>query len=253
MTFFSDGVRALLSPRYTPATQRFLAGVAREQDRQYAQGGGGVSLGWLATQVAEAVGLAPPDAVRVGHLLDLLQPAIDLADNLADAEEDQAAGRDPRARYPGVPRAGLPFLPALAVGTVVAELSRFPVPLRGVHAVDRLLSTLGALNEVQARPLGMGHRSRDIGIHFVTLACVPAWLVPTAGEGLLDEAAVECWARRVGATVQTRWDALEDPGNQRLRLRFLRLRRAALRDWPTSRPFGAGCALSASRVLPGLP
>lgn len=252
MSFFSEGVQALLAPRFGLATRHCLAAVAREQQRQYESGGGGVTLGWLSVQLALAVGLPAPHRVPVGHLLDLLQPAIDLADNLADVEEDEALGRRPGARYAGVPAAGLPFLPALAVGTVVAELSRFPAPLRAPYAVDRLLGALGRLNEWQARPGTHPRRSPEIGAAFVTLACVPAWLCPAHAQRPLDEAAVERWCAAVGRTVQTRWDAVESPGNARLRRRFLRLRREALRDWPRVAPFGPGSALSAVRVLPGL-
>ncbi len=222
--------------------------MGEEQDRQYRAEGGGVSLGGLAYQLALGLSLPPRVARDSRALLEVIQPAIDLADNLADEAEDRARGRDPAARYPGLPREGLPFMPALAVAAVAAEIAE-SYPERAAFALGRLAQALAALNEVQGLPLGHRTRSRDIGARFVALVGLPLWLAPASRvpPGVADT--IEAWALAYGGTLQTLIDAREQPGDARLRRRFLRARSAATKAWPGFPPFVGG-ALAVARILP---
>ena len=149
-TFYTRDVHRLFRTYYPRSTCAQLRVVAEEQDVQYLSGGGGVSHGWMCWQVAVGMGLPIALAEACGDVLDALQPSIDLADNLADVDVDRELGRNPDARYPGVPVEARPFLPALILGACVAEIHRrFPEPdWRPGHAAEQLLGVLARMNQI---------------------------------------------------------------------------------------------------------
>jgi hypothetical protein len=251
--FANERVAAVVGALLGRNTTRWVLDVGRGQDRQYRRDGPGISLGRIAWDLSIGLELPPLVASECRVVLELIQPAIDLADNLADEEEDRRLGRRPEARYPRIPPAARPFLPVLAVGVAMQHLVEahstdiFDVP----GALRRLLAALARLNEVQGRPLGARGRSRDIGAAFLSLACLPIWLAP-AQVGAERSAAVGAWAEAYGGVLQPLVDARECPDDVQLARRFRRLRRRAVRGWPEFSPFGPGQALSQARILPDL-
>lgn len=233
----------MLAPACDSTTLGWLRVVALQLDQQYAAEGGGPTHGWMAYTLAMGLGLPEAVARGSGQVLDALQPATDLADNLADEELDRALGRDPDARYPGVPRDVLPALPALTVGAVISELhARFPEPEYASIASSRMLiRALGGVVRGQALPTSDPRRVPLLSGELGRLWCLPLWLLPRAlPRGRATR--VERWAVAWATTVQLHWDVVESAGPAHgVALERLRTaRQAAVAVWPRFAPFRPG-------------
>ncbi|MDP2306071.1 MAG: hypothetical protein Q8P18_08585 [Pseudomonadota bacterium] len=252
-TTFTPAVRRLFASYFAADQVAHLRVVAHEHDHQYVTRGGGVTYGWMAYTVATGLGLPEPLARGAGELLDALEPAIDLADNLADTDLDRRLGRDPDARYPGVPREALPALPALIVGACVAGLhERFPAPKwRPAHAARRLLGVLGCMTHAQGLPLDHAERNDALSGEAGLLWCLPLWLLPESHPAAGLAPALEHWARQFGSTIQLSMDVLENPSEPARRERLDAARASARAIWPTTAPFRPQDALAADRLLAG--
>jgi hypothetical protein len=203
----------------------------------------------LLVPLARAIGLPRP--ATVGVVLDLLQTAIDLADNLADVEEDRAAGRPPA--YTTAPREALVCLPSLLVGMAMSRLASAygEASFRSSYATRRVLGVLATMVVGQALP--KSHRRHDelVSGHQGLLLCLPFWLVskrdPTWRRRLPR---IERWAMAFGRT----WEARERHGASPTRATSAAYRAsvvAAHRSWPTFAPFRRGDAGAPDALLAG--
>ncbi len=250
-TTFTSAARRLFAEYYAADQVAQLRIVAHEHDRQYVAMGGGVTHGWMAYTVATGLGL-PEDLARgAGEVLDAMEPAIDLADNLADTDLDRHLGRDPDARYPGVPKEVLPSLPALIVGACVASLhARFPAPTwRAPYAAGRLLGVLGRMTHAQGLPLDHPDRNDALSGEAGLLWCLPLWLLPEDHPTARRAPRLERWARQFGSTIQLGRDVAENPDEPAHRERLETARAAARAIWPRTAPFRAQDPLAADRLL----
>lgn len=250
-SLYTPAVAEMLAQVLPPLTVDYARVAAQEQDRQYAADGGGGSLGYLAFALTHALGVELAASRAGAEILDLLQPAIDLADNLADEEEDRGAGRNIDARYPGLPRPGRFFLPALLVGTATWQVfARFPAPAyQPSVAARRLVATLAALNEAQAVEGFSLDRSEALGREYGRLWCLALWALPPGHPVGPRVARVEAWAAGVGRTLQLRVDQREGRAGAEERLRAVV--EAESRRWPRFGPFLRGGPFARDRVLLG--
>lgn len=252
---FPPRVEALYARLYGPTTVAHLRAAAAEQDEQYRRGGGGVSHGWMAWQVATGLGLPATLATPVGDVLDAIQPALDLADNLADHELDRALGRDPDSRYPGVPHACLPSMPALMVGAGVAALYlTFADPAWSTaDAVARLLGVFSRMNEAQGLPEDHPERNDGLSGEVGRLWLLPIWLLPADHPTRALLPALDAWAYACARTIQLGHDVVEHPDEPHRAVRHADACAAARAVWPAFAPFRPSDTLAASRllVLPG--
>jgi hypothetical protein len=171
-------VRAALSG-YLPARVVAWSGRAARVLEDQLRASHAVAHREIVVPMAQAVGMRPLRQAALGDILDLLQTAIDLADNLADREEDAAAGKAEAKSYPGVPGAALLCLPALLVGTaeqILYEEFRRP-RYRPDYASGRLLETLGQMTVGQGLPTGDRRHLDLVSGQQGVLLCLPFWLV----------------------------------------------------------------------------
>lgn len=254
---YAPRLRATLTDLLGAPVAAALEGVFTATERQLADLGGGVSHGYLVWHLAVGLGWRPADATRLGLLLEALQVAIDLADNLADEAKDRATPGRPAYQdfYRGVPRETLMCLPALLVGAVVQGLhEQLPAPrFAPARAAREVLATLAAMSVGQGLPDGDPLRVDAIAGQEGRLLCLPLWLMPAPTPE--DEArtrAVERWAVTWARTWQLHIDVREAPGDagarERLRDGITRCRGC----WPSFPPFTTG-PFAAERVLPGQP
>lgn len=241
-TLYSPGVRAIFARFYPPGTIEQLRVVAEEQDRVYRAGGGGVTHGWMAWQLAVGLGLPVELAEGAGHVLDALQPAIDLADNIADVELDRSLGRDPDVRYPGVPADARPFLPALILAACVAEVHRaFPAPRWNAgEACASMLGVLARMNLAQGLPLDHPDRNDGLSGEVGRLWLLPFWLLPEGHAARRRLPALDAWVFQFARTIQLGWDVVEHPGEPHRRERLEATRAEARAAWPRFGPFRRG-------------
>ncbi len=246
---------------YTPAVGRLLAGtfpanvvrdlriVAQEQDVQYK--GGGVSHGFVAYTLATGMGVEEEVARACAEALDTMQPSWDLADNLVDVELDRKLGRDPDARYPGIPRETLAYLPALLLSAAVASVfERLPPPRwDAASGARKLLHALAKMNVAQGLPLDHPDRNDDLSGEFGRIVCLPLWCLPADHPVAPRVPAAEQWSVMWGRTLQLRWEAAEFPDQPHRRARLDAALVRARKAWPRFAPFREGEALSTARVL----
>ena len=188
----------------------------------------------------------------LGGALDLLQTAFDLADNIADREQDVRAGRSYAAHYGGIPTAALVCMPALLTSSVVQILHEaFPEPSYAPRfAGQRLIRVLGDMVAGQGTS-GEGRRrvalvSGKQGL----LLCLPYWLVATSGARTKKRLAIlENWAFRFGCTWEYRQVHLDRPTLARERA-LGRALASARRAWPSFSPFLAGEPLAPDVLVP---
>lgn len=200
----------------------------------------------VAVVLARAVGMSPAQEEAVGVTLDLLQLAVELADDVADWSADEAAGRPHVAVLAAIPPASRPALPGvltLAAGRVLSTTFRSPewsLP----RALDELTLVLARMTE------GQGEEDVDTHIALTSdeqarLLGLPLWLSPSIGSE--RAAQFDRWARRFGRT----WELAARVEEGRCRPSDLHLARAACREvWPDWGPFVAPGPLSVERLLP---
>jgi len=166
---------------------------------------------------------APDGCVAV---LELLQVAIDLEDNLVDWDIDRLAQLPEHKRYDS-PRDALHPVPALLVAIAIAELARLGPS--GPHACALLCRVLDAMTAGQAAPEESAERVALASGEQGLLLCLPVWLMVHDPAIAAATRSVEDWARAFGAT----WELRE-------RSDAYALQRAASRArflWPELPPF----------------
>jgi hypothetical protein len=250
-TIYTEDVAELFARLYPRATQVQLRDVAAAQDHEYHTRGGGITHGWMAYELACVHGLPEELARRAGAVLDALQPAIDLADNLADEELDKALGRAPERRYRKVPRESRPFLPALILGGCIADLHhRFPEPAWSTNAAcASLLGVLARMNLAQGLPVDHPRRNAGLSGEVGRLWLLPFWLTPADHPVRAELPGLDAWVFAFGCTIQLGWDVVENPGDLKRVERLARARRAARRVWPRTAPFRNGGPFGAESLL----
>jgi hypothetical protein len=202
----------------------------------------------VALDLARAWGLDAPRADCIGNALDVIQVAIDVADNLADEDEDRALGRDVGGRYATIPRAFLICLPAALMSSVfallAAEFSGAQFDLRRAAAL--LARTLAEMAEGQAAT-ELSEKIRLASGKQGLLLCLPAWLTHDQ-QHPISLAELELWAMAFGRS----WEH-----GERLRCRSSADARQAWNDarfdversWPKAHPFDDHGPLARQRLL----
>ena len=191
---------------------------------------GAVPHSVLTLRLAQWARLDPDQQDLVVNVIDALQVAIDVADNVSDMEEDLHAGR---RHYPTSLVPSLVCLPALIVGKVVADLHT-KTPL-GAPAAQRVLTVLSEMAVGQSR-CGRDRIRRTSATQGLLL-CLPLWISTHISP--TECSVVERWAIALGETWQKLQLALElDTANTRSAYRGAcsRLRQA----WPMHYPFRRG-------------
>ena len=200
--------------------------------------------------LARALGFSAVRRDLLGNVLDLLQTAFDVADNVADWPEDAGRQRRYTRHYRGIPAAALVCLPALLVGATIEILHEaFPAPEFSTPlAGQRLLQALGAMAVGQGTPTGARHVALVSGRQG-SLLCLPAWLVAGSDARWRRRlAAVESWAYRFGQTWEYRQAHAERPSPASTRA-LARAMLAARRAWPEFSPFRPGEALAEDALV----
>lgn len=240
---FTPGVRALFTRSVPPELLPYIAQVFTMTERKQA---GGVSHGLVVRRLAEGLGLPSDEARKMGIVLDAMQPGMDLADDLADLEQDRAEGRPHVAELEAMPIGLRTCLPTLMLGAVYAGIPvLFPRPEATV-VLQRLTEILGKMVRGQGRPARTAAHIDDVSGEQGRLMCLPIWLYPGAPE---RDAAIERWAFAYGRLWQLRIDAREAPRSPRARAALLEGLATARQAWPDFAPFGAGQAFDAARIL----
>jgi hypothetical protein len=224
-----------------------VAQVSLATDAGLVEVGAARTPGASVARVAMALSIPDPIVRKVGYWVDILEIAVDLADNLADAEEDRALGRDPTAPYHGLAPATLFSLPLLLVSTAIADLASWPVPIEHVrYTHGRLIPALDRLTRAQARPFGDPRRYDEGSASRGVTVLLPLWM--TFGPAWPDDprfAALEAWQPAWSRTWQARQDVAEgrlDPATYRT------LVDQATAAWPDFPPFQPGQALAVDRM-----
>jgi hypothetical protein len=188
----------------------------------------------------------------LGGALDLLQTAFDLADNIADREQDVGAGRNYTAHYGRIPEAALVCMPALLTSSAVQILHEaFPKPSYAPRfAGQRLIRVLGDMVAGQGTSGASRRRVALVSGKQGLLLCLPFWLVAARGpRGKKRLAIVENWAFRFGCTWEYRQAHLDRPTVARKRALELALA-SVQRAWPSFSPFLAGEPLASDVLVP---
>ena len=248
---FGVGARRLLTPYLDDAICAAVDGAFGDLSLSLTRSRIEESTGQLVARLGALQGLPESKAVELGELVDVLQVAADLADNLADAELDAAAGRPLEARYPGLHVATLLCVPALLIGVVFAELSRrFPAPTYAPdHAAERLGRVLAAMAVGQGLGMDDPRRVQLISGRQGHLLCLPTWLLGDAQAGGAERrVALERWAEAYGCLWQLRID-VDELGTAAARHRYEAALEAARAAWPAFAPFQPGEAFAVDALL----
>ncbi len=208
---------------------------------QYREQGGELSHGAITEALAR--GQQVPHATRWGALVDLLHAAVDLADNLADEEEDRAAGRGYADHYAKVPRATLLCLPTLMVSAASAEAATLSAERAG-EVLTRLTRALGHMAHGQGLPSGHRQRPALVSGAFGVIYALPLF---ARSRPRRAEAAAR-WGEAICALGHRKIAAQERPGRASERA-LVEARDEAAQLWPRFAPFREGEALSAERLL----
>ncbi len=204
----------------------------------------------LVETTARALGLS--HASRLGSAMDVLQTAIDLADNLADRQADAESGRGYTRHYARIPEPALLCLPALLVGGAVQIVHEaFPEPdYASRMAGQRLLRVLADMAVGQGVPAGSSRRIALVSGKQGLLLCLPFWLLARQDSPWRARLRmVETWAYCFGRTWELRQMQTEQPvaGTSRALARALTETR---RTWPGFSPFRTGEVLSPALLGP---
>jgi hypothetical protein len=202
--------------------------------------------------LARSLGIPRAKRHRLGGTLDLLQTAFDLADNIADRDEDVRAGRSYAGHYRGVPEAALLCLPALLTSSAIQILhetfpeSRYATSLAG----RRVIRILGDMVVGQGAPNASSRHIALVSGKQGLLLCLPFWLVARRGSRWKARLSVlEGWAFRFGRTWEYRQAHAERPTIENARA-LARAAAEARRAWPPFSPFLAGEPLAPDLLVP---
>jgi hypothetical protein len=192
----------------------------------------------LGVQLAAAIGLTDTEQTAIGDVLDLVQVATDLADNLADQDEDDVAARPWLLGLADIPAGAAQCLPALLIAEAVR---RSQTPRAREHLV-RVLAAMtygqGSSEDAVRIDYASGHQAR--------LLLLPWYVRETPREQL---EALERWAIAFGRTWELTCRLRESPGPES-REALLAGRAAAEAVWPTCAPFRDGELMDVRRVWP---
>ncbi|HEY8927244.1 MAG TPA: hypothetical protein VIU64_22830 [Polyangia bacterium] len=236
---------------YAPTPIRRWCGEAALTLQRQLEARGALPHASIAVPAAEALGLNRPLAEGVGLVFDLLQTAIDVADNIADVEEDASAGRPPV--YLGIPKAALICLPSLLTGMALSHLtSTFEEGQFGTsYSCRRILQILGAMTLGQSVPKPDVRHDQLVSGRQGVLLCLPFWLVAKRSPAWRRRLPrVERWSYRFGLTWEARERRLDMPTGAAVAAHQRSLV-AAQRAWPDFAPFRPGDALSAQALIAG--
>lgn len=250
---FGGQARALIEPYIDPAIAPAVRAAFEELERSLERAGATWTVGRFAYDLAVALGARASEASMIGGLLDVLQAAIDVSDNIADDPIDREAGLGLSARYPGIPLATLVCLPPIFFGCVFTEMVRaFPEPERRAFAAARRLSSvLAAMAAGQGLAEGHPERNALISGRQGLLLCLPVWLglCHCVNDSMAE--LIERWAEAYGLLWQLAADVREK-GTREESLRFEAAVEAARAVWPPFPPFDETGSFSARRLLPPL-
>jgi hypothetical protein len=184
-------------------------------------------------------GMDADEQVTVAALLTLLQVAIDVADNVADWQEDRLEALPTHKVYEGESPATLAAVPALLVGLVVHEVfSRWPSS--GGDASARLLGALSSMAHGQ----GLADRSKEkveaVSARQGLLLCLPLWVRQQDPEVQRRTPEVERWAVAYART----WELAEIGSSHEQ----LVAKAVATFCWPTWGPFAPNGPLTERRL-----
>lgn len=253
-SFFSPGVARLYAESLDHEAVALISIAADATDRQYVDVGGGMTHGLRIYRLTLGLGLGGDLARGCGTLIDALQIAVDMADNLADEELDQAHGRCYNGLYADIPADCRPALPALMVGAVVTALfRRFPPPrFDAPYAAERLMRVLGLMTTGQGRsrsdPLRIDHISGEQG----RLYALPLWVSRDGSErhdALLE--VVETWGFEFGRTWQLQREVIETTNEPHWTTELERAEQRAMKAWPGFPPFTDEGLFSKARMRLG--
>jgi hypothetical protein len=207
----------------------------------------------LSAALADWVGMSASERAAIGTALDLLQVAFDVADNLADAEEDERRGKARVAQYREIPHAVRFCLPAYLVGASLECIQRnfahrAVAAARANADVLRLLGEMAVGQSVE-EPL---ERARLVSGAQARLICLPLRLgAPSSLPPQETLAAVEAWAEAWGTSWELGYRYRDLRTNAARRDWLVSLKRARAR-WPQTGPFAPGQPLSIELRMPGL-
>jgi len=243
---------SLLGLTLSPETLAVVQQIARAADAQRDQEAPISSHGARIAAVAQAMGCPGQVAGRCGVLVDAFSLASDLADNIADAEEDAANGRSFQELYAGIPYARLVATPALLVGAVIAAIPRvLPAPaLHPTHLTTELMRVLDVMARGQSRGFDEDARIEEISAVQGRLYAMPWWALE--GPDGVMAAEVEAWAVPWARTWQLNRDRVENPGDVRVEAALRAACAQALSRWPEGEAFQGDGPFAAARLLPAL-
>ncbi len=164
--------------------------------------------------------------------VDLIQVAIDVADNIADDVEDpkiQGASGYSRRLMPTIV-----CLPALILAQVVARLASLCKRASDDgFAIERLLSTLETMAGGQSQT-SLAKVKATSGLQGLVV-CLPLWLKGERGQTAEDEA-IERWAVALGETWERLIQALEED-RPLVRARYHNAVQRLMEAWPVEEIF----------------
>lgn len=201
----------------------------------------------LADHIAAPRGLGAAAEQAIADTLDLVQVAIELADDLADWEADAAAGRPHVAVLEAIPASVRPALPAVATAAAFARLGALAAGETPGLAVGRAQAQLAAVLAHMAAAQGLTDDAHIAGTadEQGRLLGLALWLDPATPPA--EQAAVDTWARAYGRT----WELAQRVTEGRVApATLLRAQERCRRAWPTTAPFAPGGALSLDHLLP---
>jgi hypothetical protein len=237
-----------LPPRLIPWVRR----LADSLDRQL-RASGAVPHRALAAPIARWAGFSRAGVDTLGAVLDLVQLAIDVADNVADLEQDRRDGRAHVDAYDRIPRAAAVCVPALLVGVALCRLGEcFPAPAyRPLYGCRRLLEVLGDMSVGQGEGSQGAARVDLVSGRQGLLLCLPCWLRgPGAGHVTRRRTArLEAWAFAFGRT----WEHHQRYLEERSAAAYAGYRSAAAAAagaWPDFGPFTGRGPLRRVALIP---
>jgi hypothetical protein len=241
------GVDATLD-HYLPRAPRAWACAAASVFAAELQARGASPHRLVAEDLARAWGLDERHALAVGSTLDVVQVAIDVADNLADEEEDAALGRNVQERYAGIPRPFLLCLPAALLSAAQARLvAEFSDPVYDLErTLRRMCWALAEMAEGQAAT-EVDEKIRLTSGKQGLLLCLPAWLTPDLDHPIaLDH--LEHWATAFGRSWEHQ-ERLRGRVTVEARQAWFAARFEAEQAWPRVYPFDEHGPLARERLL----
>lgn len=207
----------------------------------------------LVTPICDWLRMNETERTAIARCLDLLQVAFDMADNLADAEEDRARGKDRLQGYALIPSNVCPCLPAYLLAASSEHLDRAfaarPTELR--LAKRRIYESLGSMVRGQGLD-ATPEKARLVSGQQARLLCLPVWLSPDSDELTAGRRVhLEQWAEVWGTSWELGFEYEEQRSDQ-TRASWAHSLDRARETWPKFGPFVNGELLGPERMLPGM-